>query len=663
MATPSAATSDAEATFAASMQESLSKKISAYQTLTAKEIAYIARSWQENREKIPREDVLRVFLHHLDGKKVPKQTKRPAENDLTERAWAALLGLDYRWMLDFGAHPGLRTQLLAAWSGVFKWCNYLYNQRVVGQKSLIEAHKAITTISQTIRNLLPDPQLRATIRTTEGIIGLCSRLCLHQASPLSAFIPLSLMGRLSWDEIDEIVSAVGSNNDTVGQIFVERLRRVVNAAPLQPDVIGVFLLILVGFIAHPEHSLTFFVLLDHNAIWVVTRALNLCAHALDDMHLESRAGSDDSESETEKRAPLDASQREELITCVGCALIFLRAGLLQFEPPRLVSQAIDAGLLSSICILSRELDAPDVELGLRKNLRHILRVILPQSMMFLSVLKVMKREHKEVDPTMVDRTIGVSYLSEEWYAWMLLLTGRCMVAKLPKEVKGIRGVKCDSVACVKGGRKKEFLRCSGCLYVYYCSKECQKAQWKNHKPMCRLKKDAFAMRDASRFRMLFTEQDARFIRELISTDAHIHFHHLKKLAQRTRPNEPVENHVICIDYTNEKYPAGTCYLKNIRTYTFPPVDDEALDPANVAAQNEEMIKIVRRNPRDYTFIEAVFAHGKSTLTRNLRPNLFISGSPLAEGLDWQNNRCENNGASMPSGQMQLAELMVKATMM
>ncbi|KAF7296384.1 MYND-type domain-containing protein [Mycena chlorophos] len=81
------------------------------------------------------------------------------------------------------------------------------------------------------------------------------------------------------------------------------------------------------------------------------------------------------------------------------------------------------------------------------------------------------------------------------------------------------------------------------------------------------------------------------------------------------------------DYSNPKYPAGTCYLKDLRTYAFPPIDPEALDPANVAAQNEEMIKVVRRNPRDYTFIETIFMHDKNKLTRNFVFNakLFIKG--------------------------------------
>jgi nitrogen fixation protein len=90
---------------------------------------------------------------------------------------------------------------------------------------------------------------------------------------------------------------------------------------------------------------------------------------------------------------------------------------------------------------------------------------------------------------------------------------------------------------------------------------------------------------------MFSDEDAQFLREVIGTDAHIHYTHLQKLAKRKFPKEPVENFIICIDYTNTKYPAGTCSLKNIKTYVFPPVSSDATNPANVEAQNAEMIKM------------------------------------------------------------------------
>jgi len=42
---------------------------------------------------------------------------------------------------------------------------------------------------------------------------------------------------------------------------------------------------------------------------------------------------------------------------------------------------------------------------------------------------------------------------------------------------------CSNGKCSKAGTK----RCTSCSQAFYCSKECQKEDWKNHKPICKKK--------------------------------------------------------------------------------------------------------------------------------------------------------------------------------
>ncbi len=42
----------------------------------------------------------------------------------------------------------------------------------------------------------------------------------------------------------------------------------------------------------------------------------------------------------------------------------------------------------------------------------------------------------------------------------------------------------DETKCGRCGSKKKLKACSGCLDVYYCSRACQNAHWKEHKPDC-----------------------------------------------------------------------------------------------------------------------------------------------------------------------------------
>ncbi|KAJ7862879.1 hypothetical protein B0H14DRAFT_3863023 [Mycena olivaceomarginata] len=577
-----------------------------------KEILVPTPAWRPKKRPNVSPEGLQTLLSHLDEKKVPKAVKSLVESDPAWRSFDSLAGI---FSSDFSLDPTTRTQFISAWPGVFKWCCYFYAQRVPRENNSATVQNTIETICAIIIGLYIDTEVRATVRATTGIIELCTHLCLHPASPIGGFIPLSTLLSSTWEDIDA-VCAVAGKPETFAKMLLDRLRTTVNQSPLRVDYAFTLTRILTTVIALPGHSLAFAVLAD-NATWIVARMLFLVS-----LSIGSSVG----------------EQRETYSKCIRIGITFLRGAMVEYDSPRLVCQAIDAGLLRTICALSRILDG-DLEES-KPVLTHILREILPQSMMYRSVIKVMQGEHKEMDGEVIDKEIMKSYLREEWMAWVLLLHLRGTIAKFPKEVKGRGSVSCDCVTCTKRGKKTELLRCAGCLYVYYCSKTCQKEAWPIHRKMCKLKQSSPTTGGS----MMFSDQDAQFLREVIGTDAQIHHSHLQKLAKRKFPNEPVENLIICIDYTNPIYPAGTCSLKNIKTYVFPPVSDRAMDPANVQAQNDEMIKMVRRNPREYTFIEATFVYGQQRLTRNLmtRPNMWISpAAKMASALDWQKNKCEN----------------------
>ncbi|KAJ6606916.1 hypothetical protein B0H10DRAFT_1819325 [Mycena sp. CBHHK59/15] len=570
---------------------------------------------------MPVDALLRTFLFHVGAEKVPQTVQPPTENDLSERAWAACIGLEQGFVSEFTTHPDLRSRIIGSWPGIFKWLCYLYDQRIVTEKNSDTVQARITTLCTVIRDLYRDEKVRNSIRKTPGIIALCTRFWIHQSSPLITTITFSLLQPSTCEEFNEIVDAASGNAELVAKTAIDRLRSAMNKSPMHPEHVSMLAFTITTLSQLPRHPVAFH-LLANNSIWVVTRMLFLVSRVV--------GSSPDFD--------------EKYLPAIRTGFTCLRGALIQDDSPRLVSQTLDAGLLRAMCGLSLLLQN-HVDQTSQDVVQFILRVTLPQHMVYRSVVRIMKREQKEVDPELADLTVMRSWLREDWMSLLLITHLRSIVAKLPKEVKGKGNVTCDCVTCTVIGHKTEFLRCSGCMYVHYCSKVCQKEAWPIHRTMCKLKNHSRSNKASTR--LLFSPPDAQFFRELFSTDAYVHLPHLQKLAKRKFPKEPGQNFIICLDYTNRQYPAGTCSLKSINTYEFPPLSGEEADPANVRAQNDEMIKMVRRNPTEYTFIEASFAYGPERLTRNLmiRPNIWVQpqAADLHSALNWQNNRCENHG--------------------
>jgi len=55
---------------------------------------------------------------------------------------------------------------------------------------------------------------------------------------------------------------------------------------------------------------------------------------------------------------------------------------------------------------------------------------------------------------------------------------------------------CTSESCATAEKYDADRLCAGCRSVYYCTHEGQRADWKGHKPACRV---ATAEREGSRF--------------------------------------------------------------------------------------------------------------------------------------------------------------------
>eukprot|EP00026_Physarum_polycephalum_P017363 Phypoly_transcript_18567.p1 GENE.Phypoly_transcript_18567~~Phypoly_transcript_18567.p1 ORF type:complete len:210 (-),score=34.14 Phypoly_transcript_18567:4-633(-) len=66
--------------------------------------------------------------------------------------------------------------------------------------------------------------------------------------------------------------------------------------------------------------------------------------------------------------------------------------------------------------------------------------------------------------------------------------------------------------------EKKLSVCSGCQLAHYCSRECQKAHWKNgHKEVCKKNKDAISRADAEKIDIHSLKAWVKFHRPTLST--------------------------------------------------------------------------------------------------------------------------------------------------
>ncbi|KAJ7674284.1 hypothetical protein B0H17DRAFT_1208086 [Mycena rosella] len=611
--------------FTQSVSDDAEGLIESFKTSTAKSLFVMAECWKVSpRELIPGHILLKTFLYHVNGAYVPRAHLPAIENDPSERAWASFIGLEEKFVSQFPQNPDFRTRIIAAWPGIFKWCRYFYLQRVSSVKDFDTVRANIWVLLRVIGHLLMDKQLLKIIHDTKGIVTLCTQLWIHPAVPpaLSAFIMHTLFLNATQEEIDEMVDASANKPDALAQVAVGRLRTAMNEVPMCPSHVATFTFALLAISRLPFHCVTQAVLLEQ-AVWVTSRMLVLTADAL--------------------RAAGGSDPRSEYVQCLNAGLSFLRFAMVRDDSPRWVAQAVDAGMLGVICEFAPVLERKLHELS-RGFVQHILRDTLLKHLVYLSVIKVVDRELNEVNDEVAAAGIEKSWLRDDWLALVDLASTRSAIAKLPKKVKGVCRTGCESTVCTKFGPKKELLRCTGCLHVYYCSRQCQKDAWPNHRAICKIKTKQRSYGDKAR--AVFSKSDNKFLPKLFSADAERHLAHLHKVAARDFPAEKQGEHfVLCIDYTNAAYPAGTCSLKDVRTYTFPPLTGAEYDPENIVAQNDALITMVRSNPKAYTFIEATFAWGEQRLTRNttVRPNIW--GNQGTPALNWDGKKtCENEDA-------------------
>ncbi|KAJ7482561.1 hypothetical protein FB451DRAFT_1555624 [Mycena latifolia] len=206
--------------------------------------------------------------------------------------------------------------------------------------------------------------------------------------------------------------------------------------------------------------------------------------------------------------------------------------------------AIKAGLL-------RVMASVAIAFGpaLDSNLRVLLTKYLPDGLVYYHVIVAIDEALDDITEFCSSEEFDALDISDDWLTFLYRVEDR---VKLMRRLDGLRLSRaCDNLECGKMQDRSDFRRCSGCKSSYYCSTECQMADWKRggHRNHCG-SRSTLSLADTSSCLLDFHER--KFIRALVQEEYETQITKLCK-AQVTFMNRGNHGHrfFTLFDYTCE----------------------------------------------------------------------------------------------------------------
>ncbi|KAJ7085967.1 hypothetical protein C8R43DRAFT_1142442 [Mycena crocata] len=114
--------------------------------------------------------------------------------------------------------------------------------------------------------------------------------------------------------------------------------------------------------------------------------------------------------------------------------------------------------------------------------------LLPAALVYYRVLCVLDDALDEVAELVKTDVFKASEIHEEWITFLDLANQRLDLRVAYDEGDYPAQKACDNLKCTEIALKSKFERCSGCLSFYYCSRACQKVDWREggHRTACEL---------------------------------------------------------------------------------------------------------------------------------------------------------------------------------
>ncbi|KAK6966575.1 hypothetical protein R3P38DRAFT_3245860 [Favolaschia claudopus] len=165
-------------------------------------------------------------------------------------------------------------------------------------------------------------------------------------------------------------------------------------------------------------------------------------------------------TKTDARGTLAALQHLLMLICV---LLYSKPGWAQLPA------AVKSGFIPALLLCARSTFAPH----LAGHLQTCFQIILPPALISHALLSTLDTRWHEIETS----AKGITFqIPDFWTEFSSLVNERLQVLHTFDSVYTAMRA-CDNLECSTLDVKKKFRRCSSCQSFYYCSSECQRADW------------------------------------------------------------------------------------------------------------------------------------------------------------------------------------------
>ncbi|KAJ6623709.1 hypothetical protein B0H10DRAFT_1909059 [Mycena sp. CBHHK59/15] len=480
--------------------------------------------------------IIDMYLSHLRADKAPKLTDPPHPWALdADFAFLAISSLARMQLLvDDPRYLSQMRAIVEAWPGIFHWCKYIHDARVVSGSAgerrmfldgLIMLFYLFTRFNKFIVAMID----------TAGCLEFVTQLWLLDDIPsgpydliqgpvatgaLATMIKISVVLDKN-DVLTRILETAGGDSDFVVQLALRRLKKATNSrAVSKPEVFGLASshIDLLEELCAPYPDTFSRAFYNGNVITAVTNAFVSLSCI--------------------KNPTPDC-----VIMLTSCFSFFSR--FLEGDDYLELVRTIKAGFLPAFLDCSPVFHRlPEETVGEALN---IMRKVLPRYLVYRSFIEAVSSAIVKLETPHYMALIAQPLIQEGWLPFLALLAKRQVLFARFNDLKREGSpVICDNIKCQKTDLKNNFKKCAACNVVYYCSRECQRLAWKSaHRTICPLAQDQQAGESIKGHR----KTDQEFLHYLASNDACDNFTFFSNLAAREFSNTPRAELMPCIDYT------------------------------------------------------------------------------------------------------------------